>query len=173
MKITLKNLKVAEFASEETTCFSATVYLDGKRSFTARNAGHGGSHFMEPLGDYAKPSDRAKFIDAQNRLAAHAATLPPEDLGFLDGNGNPATYQPDIEWLINEALTDALHLKDMKRILKKVVGFKAGEPDDMRTWNVKANDYGIALVKSHNPGVKLLNEMSEADALAVWKEWIG
>ena len=168
MKITLKNLKVAEFASEETTCFSATVYLDGKRAMTVRNAGHGGSHFMEPLN-----GDRDKFRAAQNRLAAHAATLPPEDLGFLDGNGNPATYQPDIEWLINEALTDALHLKDMKRSLKKVVGFKAGEPDDMRTWNVKADAHGIARVKHHTPGVKLLNEMSEADALAVWKEWIG
>ena len=165
MKITLKNLKVAEFASEETTCFSATLFLDGKRAMTVRNAGHGGSHFMEPLN-----GARDKFRAAQRQLDAAAAASPLVDLGFGDGG---ADFQPDADWLISMALEEALHLKDMKRILKKVVGFKAGEPDDMRTWNVKANDYGIALVKSHNPGVKLLNEMSEADALAVWKEWIG
>ena len=28
-RITLKNLKVADFASEETMCFSATVVFDG------------------------------------------------------------------------------------------------------------------------------------------------
>ena len=45
MKITVKNLKVAEFASEETLCFTATVYIDGKMAFTAKNDGHGGCNF--------------------------------------------------------------------------------------------------------------------------------
>ena len=42
MKITLKNLKVAKFMSQETTCFQATVYVDGKKAGTAENEGHGG-----------------------------------------------------------------------------------------------------------------------------------
>ena len=48
-KIILKNLKYAAFASEETSCFSATVYCDGKRLCTARNDGRGGCDSYDAL----------------------------------------------------------------------------------------------------------------------------
>jgi hypothetical protein len=48
MNITLKNFKHAEFASEETYCFQATVYLDGKKVGVASNEGHGGSTNFYP-----------------------------------------------------------------------------------------------------------------------------
>lgn len=40
--IQLKNLKIIDSMSEETVCFTATVYKDGKRIGTAKNEGHGG-----------------------------------------------------------------------------------------------------------------------------------
>jgi hypothetical protein len=46
MKITLKNFKHAAFASQETYCFEATVYIDGKKAGTASNEGHGGCTFV-------------------------------------------------------------------------------------------------------------------------------
>ena len=45
MEITLKNLKISKFMSEETTCFQATIYVDGKIAGTAQNDGHGGSTY--------------------------------------------------------------------------------------------------------------------------------
>src|SRR3546814_16231844 len=45
----LKNLKVADFASEETMCFSATVVFDGTPIAEARNDGHGGSTSLRAL----------------------------------------------------------------------------------------------------------------------------
>ena len=45
MEIKLKNLKIAKFMSEETTCFQATIYVDGKIAGTAQNDGHGGSTY--------------------------------------------------------------------------------------------------------------------------------
>jgi hypothetical protein len=48
-RITLKNLKVADFASEETLCFTATVVFDGTPIAEARNDGHGGSTFLRAL----------------------------------------------------------------------------------------------------------------------------
>ena len=39
MTITVKNLKIAQFASEETLCFEASVYVDGKRAFVAHYDG--------------------------------------------------------------------------------------------------------------------------------------
>ena len=42
MKIELKNIKYAAFASHETNCYSATIYVDGKRAGTVDNEGYGG-----------------------------------------------------------------------------------------------------------------------------------
>jgi len=42
MEITIKNLKVIKALSEETLCFTATVYVDGKKAGTASNRGFGG-----------------------------------------------------------------------------------------------------------------------------------
>ena len=42
MKITLKNVKVHRDLSEETLCFSASIYLDGKKAGTVSNRGCGG-----------------------------------------------------------------------------------------------------------------------------------
>ena len=41
--LTVKGVKYYEAMSEETSCFTATVYFDGKRVGTAQNSGHGGS----------------------------------------------------------------------------------------------------------------------------------
>lgn len=38
----LKNVKVHDDMSEETVCFSATLYVDGKKTAVCRNNGHGG-----------------------------------------------------------------------------------------------------------------------------------
>lgn len=44
-RITLKAVRLNAAMSEETTCYSATVYLDGKKVGTAMNHGHGGPDF--------------------------------------------------------------------------------------------------------------------------------
>ncbi|MFA5419833.1 MAG: hypothetical protein WC341_15375 [Bacteroidales bacterium] len=51
MKIELKNVKINSQLSEETACFSATLYIDGKKAGTASNRGCGGSneiHIFDP-----------------------------------------------------------------------------------------------------------------------------
>lgn len=60
MIITLKNFKHAAFASQETYCFQATVYADGKKVGVASNEGHGGSTFI-----HLNPELRASFTDEQ------------------------------------------------------------------------------------------------------------
>tara|TARA_R110002020_G_scaffold458679_1_gene676218 strand:- start:12 stop:560 length:549 start_codon:yes stop_codon:yes gene_type:complete len=49
MKIQIKSLKVARFASQETLCFEAKIYLDGKLRAHAENSGHGGSTTIWPI----------------------------------------------------------------------------------------------------------------------------
>ena len=72
MKVTLKSVKFMESLSEETNCFSATVYINGKRVGTAENRGCGG------------PTSYS-FTDRklEGDFEAYAKTLPdvPTDFG--------------------------------------------------------------------------------------------
>ena len=43
MKIELKNVKFYESMSEETNCFEADVFINGKKIAYAKNTGQGGS----------------------------------------------------------------------------------------------------------------------------------
>ena len=43
-KLELKSVKVHQAMSEETLCFSATIYVDGKQAGAVTNRGHGGCH---------------------------------------------------------------------------------------------------------------------------------
>jgi len=63
MKIELKNIKYAAFASQETSCYEATIYIDGKKVGTVENAGHGGCDHIHPraveqrINEWAAPYD--------------------------------------------------------------------------------------------------------------------
>ena len=43
--ISLKSVKVHDDMSEETMCFSATIYVNGKKAGDAKNNGHGGCNY--------------------------------------------------------------------------------------------------------------------------------
>lgn len=45
MVITLKKVKVVKSLSRETNCFTADIYVDGKKIGSVENRGCGGSHF--------------------------------------------------------------------------------------------------------------------------------
>ena len=42
MKLELKNIKYFASGSQETPCYTATVYVDGKKAIYVSNNGHGG-----------------------------------------------------------------------------------------------------------------------------------
>lgn len=61
MKVTLKNIKENRTMSEETPCFSASLYLDGKLAGVVLNHGHGSCHsYTVPLATLDRLNDLAK-----------------------------------------------------------------------------------------------------------------
>jgi hypothetical protein len=115
MKIEVRNVKHAAFASEETICFEATVYIDGVKAGTASNEGHGGCNRYHPhsLGE---------------RLEAYAKTLPETDSNLVEDDGKPIMIQPDADCVIGDILSDALLRRDLQRLLKtKVVCQRGGK----------------------------------------------
>jgi hypothetical protein len=119
MKIELKNLKINERLSEETTCFSATVYVDGKRAFEAANRGHGGCN---------------EYRGAYEAAAAYAATLPPYE----------GRLPYDLDMLIDDLIEAERFERALKRDLKRVAFVDGGKYNDGRT-----NAITTATITSH------------------------
>jgi hypothetical protein len=103
MKIELKNIKYSEFASHETSCFEAAVYIDGKRAGTVENDGQGGCNFYHPH-------------DLEEALQAHAKTLPKVKYQEHE-------FDQDADTLIGDLLMQHLHAKDLKRAMNKRILF--------------------------------------------------
>jgi hypothetical protein len=111
MKIELKNIKYSEFASHETSCYEATIYIDGKKVGTVENGGYGGC-------DSVHPYEVAQQIDA------YAKALPPLVSKWIDPDtGKPAEMEQTHETIFGNILSDWLHAKDLKRMMAKRVLF--------------------------------------------------
>jgi hypothetical protein len=80
--ITLKNVKLNEMMSEETPCFSADLYENGKLLAYVSNRGHGGSNEIRPIeGKSYKDVRHLDTLDAECDIMTMA-----EDITFLKKN---------------------------------------------------------------------------------------
>jgi hypothetical protein len=104
MKIELKNVKHSEFASHETNCFDASVYIDGKKAGSASNGGQGGGTSIYPNTLYLL-------------LEGYAKTLPP----FTYDGG--ADIAQTADYVVDELLTEWLYARDAKRAMQKKILF--------------------------------------------------
>jgi len=72
MQIVTKNLKIARSLSEETTAYTATIYVDGVATFAASNHGHGGCDMFHTL-----PTAKVTEAQVNEWLAANVAPDGP------------------------------------------------------------------------------------------------
>ena len=130
--VTIKNLKVSDFASQETDCFEASVYIDGVRKGVASNAGHGGSNNYHPRALY-------------DELNAIAKTLPPCDMTKF-GISERLEQDPDI--LIGELVEAEITRKKIARMVTTKTWFRRpGEKYQLGQWiylKVKTSPESIA-----------------------------
>ena len=109
MKIELKNIKHSEFASQETHCYEATLYIDGKRVAIVGNDGHGGCDYTHRCDEKQTMSDVHHQIQAANQWLAE--NLDPL---FIGTDGEPYPY--DIESYCCKMVNEWLALKEVKKI---------------------------------------------------------
>lgn len=157
MNITLKNVKFSEFASQETNCFEATVYIDGKRAGTASNDGHGGCNRYSPNTLYAT-------------LNEYAETLPPIVSKYLDGNGKPMILEHDADILIGNLFDYWLQSRNLKKSLSKSILF-IGE--DGKLWQSTQRDLKAALshpdISQKLKAKQILNFLPFEAALSIYQ----
>jgi len=110
MNITLKNIKHNENLSDETHCFSATVYLDGKAAMGVKNAGHGGEN------DYYSVPRGTKYV--YQLVATIDAKLSEKKV--LSGMDGVAPMDNCLEFVVGDLVNDWLVDRQIKKCLKKV-----------------------------------------------------
>ncbi len=159
MKIELKNIKYAEFASQETNCYEASLHVNGRKIGLVYNEGHGGPDGFYPT----QPSDRKIYSEAD---AWCKANLPATTYGDM-------TIEADLECHCSDLLNDHLIRKDMKRVTGRKAAFSCpGETGLFTLKNpngCKPDSALFAEVLRRHPGAVILNTLPEAEALALWK----
>jgi hypothetical protein len=107
MKIGLKRISISERMSEETNCFIADLYINGKKVGYCKNDGRGGCT------DYHGDSKENNQIIRE--AEAYCKTLPnvrSEELDF--------EYSQSLENFIDDLVDEHLKAKDLAKIDKKI-----------------------------------------------------
>lgn len=158
MKIELRNIKYAAFASEETSCFEATIYVDGIKAGRASNQGHGGPTDIDPH-------------QLSERLDAYGATLPQVDLGEELGDRRMMTQ--DGEWIVDQLLGAWLTERDLKRVLgRKILYVNDGKVFETKSYPKSKLGQLLAepvKVRTALKSEQVLNLMPFAEALEIYK----
>ena len=107
--IELKNVKIAWNMSEETTAFTATLYIDGAAAAYVKNEGTGGDN-------------HPRFMDRNLEKEFHefCKSLPPEYLDDDDDEPYPLTYDS----FIGQLLTEWISNDDWKKACRKGLVFR-------------------------------------------------
>ncbi len=110
-RIELKKLTIYERMSEETTAFSAEIYIDGINAGQAKNDGHGGSTDY-----YAYPEHRKLIEEAERECLA----LPPMKCGGGDSGMREFEVPMNLENYIDGIVEDEMRKKDKKKFEKQI-----------------------------------------------------
>ena len=168
-KLEVKNISHYARGSEETPCYNATVYVNGKKAVEVSNDGHGGSDRQHT---YPESGFRLQDIDK----------WCVEKFGQETWEYNGQTYSTDLdlEHYCHQELYNWLDAKELKKELKK--NYVCVEKDKMKdeeflvTWKRKGNhtdDYFKNFLKTDYPHMveKCLNFMPFDQALKLFKEY--
>lgn len=158
MKIELKNIKHSEFASQETNCYEATIYIDGKKAGIVDNDGRGGC-------DNVHPWELAVKIDE------YAKTLPKMSLGT---GSNAVEIEQNHETIFGDLLTEWLHAKDLKRALSRYVMFTRDDGRLYQSTGMKKDALAKYLSEPKLPEAikskEILNLMPFDKALKIYRQ---
>jgi hypothetical protein len=112
MEIKLKNIKINEAFSEETTMFKADVFVDGVKVAYAENDGHGGCTYYNAH----DPSKRELLAKAEQFCLALPDYVYPAMHGMKE-----LAVKMNLEQMIDNLIEEELKKKDQKKLEKKML----------------------------------------------------
>ncbi len=119
MNITLKNVKYFAGMSEETHCFTATVYVDNKKVFGVKNAGHGGD---DEVYHVKGGVDNAfeKYREINEELGKEKCPAPYEDMDNC------------LDFVVGDLMNDWLRDGEIKKSLRKITYMKGAAMHEVK-----------------------------------------
>jgi hypothetical protein len=152
MKLELKNIKHTSWASEETHCYQASLYVDGKPVAIVSNDGHGGADRDYPhpkfKGDY-----RAQMRDVSRYFSGLRRTAVTE--------WSPEGMEQCLEFWCCDQVNDWLSARELKSKLKKEFLFQFAD---------KVGVFAHKTRPSRAHKATILNDLPFDEALSIWKE---
>ncbi|BCH11972.1 hypothetical protein MesoLj131c_62300 [Mesorhizobium sp. 131-3-5] len=155
----LKAISYNSRLSEETSCYSAKLYMDGKHIADVGNRGHGGCDEQHPINRFD--------LDALNLEIK--ATYPKTVFHGME-------FDQDLESICGDLLSRYLTLRDIRRPMGKAIVFLAkGDAiaEGVRTMKYKVTmtpemkAQAIANVNARYPGALILNDMTDDEIMAL------
>ena len=134
-KVELKAVKHFEAMSEETQCFTANIYLNGKKVCFVKNEGHGGCNFYDYTFKDKKTGEWTRDRECEQSLDQWADS---HHISYeMDGEICEVTgeYSSKLDWLIDDMLEKALELKDLKRWCRTKTVFQVEGQND-GSWTI-------------------------------------
>jgi hypothetical protein len=164
MKLELKNVKHAAFASQETHCFEATLYVDGKRFATVSNEGHGGCNYEYPIAPF---TDR----DIKKLNEKIAAEYPPIVFDDYDGLDRDNDSMPqDLDYVVGGMVNDHLLDKEIKRALRRILFIESPDSKDVYTFGAAKDNKNLIRTKvlKKYPQAIILNDLPLEEVRNYW-----
>jgi len=162
----VKNLSHYARGSEETPCYNATVYINGKKAIEVSNDGHGG---MDRQDTYPNIEERC-LVQQANEWCVKK--FGQESFKFMSGGEEETcTYDIDLEHYCHNVLYDWLDTKSLKKDMKGKYLFV--EKGQLMAYKRIASDTETTFkdfFKKNHPTSKCLNFLPFDDALKLYKE---
>ena len=168
-KIEMKNISYYKRGSEETPCYNATVYINGKKAVEVSNDGHGGC-------DRQHTYPQCAF----NLREINDWCINTFGKSTWEYNGKTYSTDLDLEHYCHDELYNWLDAKELKKELKKnyvcVEKDKVKDEEFLVTWKRKGDhmdDYFKNFLKTDYPHMvdKCLNFLPFDQALKLFKEY--
>lgn len=171
MKLEAKNIKFCEFASQDSNCFEATLYVDGKRTAILSDDGHGGGMMIHPAKGFT--------WDDIKKIQQHLAENNPASLYNRETHefekvpyGTPDSMQYCLDFWMGDQLKKHLVKKDVQRLRKRVAFVKDGGVYTVGKARISQQEKEqlIQHVRKEHPEAIILSCLTEAEAIELYQQ---
>ena len=176
-KLEMKAIKLAQWKSQETYCYEANVYLDGKPFAIVGNDGHGDCDYQ-----HEHPKFKGEFYPTLKKLDEEFAKLPYTDKGKY--KNVPEGFKQTFERWCNEQVGLYEVDKEIKRTLKNNIVAQIMEADKdggayvdllpvvkVVQWKIqKGYEQKLRdIIMKQHPEAKIVNDMPMEKVREIWE----
>ena len=155
--IEMKAIKYSEFASEETHCYQAKIYMNGKAWIQVDNDGRGGADRQSPMDIHAEWGKQIKDINERLKVEHDPEIYRYEN---MDGQIETATMKVDLEIWCGNQLTKWLRVRRLKNLMRTKLLFVKNKtkPDGLYSYKkTKFSDGTTKMLLREYPDGMVLN----------------